>query len=231
MLIPLAQVLNADEIGKILHILASAPPDQGWTDGRITTGSQSAMVKNNQQMPEQGASTAQARDLVLAALSRNAQFMTAALPRRVYPPSFNRYSGQTNAFGSHIDNAVRTVPGSAGYLRTDVSCTLFLNDPGSYDGGELVIQAPGGEQSYKLNAGDILLYPSTTLHRVNPVTRGERIASFFWVESMIRSAEQRQLLYQLDMGILSLRQKSGETPEAVRLTGVYHNLLRMWATV
>jgi PKHD-type hydroxylase len=232
MLLHIPQLLSPQEVRLVLHTLTHAPAGEGWQDGRTTAGTQGAQVKNNQQMPEQGAATAQAREVVVNALARSAQFMTGALPKRIYPPSFNRYAQGTNAFGSHIDNAVRSVPavgGLGGYLRTDLSCTLFLTAPDSYDGGELVMESPGGEQSFKLAAGDMLLYPANTLHRVNAVTHGERIASFFWVESLMASHAQRQLLYELDMGIYGVRQSHGETPEALRLTGVYHNLLRMWA--
>lgn len=227
-------ILTPETINQVLALLRSAPPGEGWIDGKTTTGPQSRLVKNNEQMPEQGQITTQARDIVIAHLSKQAIFMTAALPRRVYPPSFNRYSGSTNAFGAHIDNALRNIPRTPGFLRTDISCTLFLSDPDSYEGGELVISQPGGEHAYKLPAGSALLYPATTVHRVNPVTRGERIACFFWVESMVRSAEQRQLLYEMDMTILAQRtreiQATGqESAESVRLTGTYHNLLRMWA--
>jgi PKHD-type hydroxylase len=232
MLLHIPQLLSPQEVRLVLQTLAHTPAGEGWHDGRTTAGTQGAQVKNNQQMPELGAATAQAREMVINALAKSAQFMTGALPKRIYPPSFNRYAQGTNAFGSHIDNAVRSVPaagGLGGYLRTDLSCTLFLTPPDSYDGGELVMESPGGEQSFKLAAGDMLLYPANTVHRVNPVTSGERIASFFWVESLVASNEQRQVLYELDMGIYGLRQNHGETPEVLRLTGVYHNLLRMWA--
>jgi PKHD-type hydroxylase len=229
MQLQLANILTPDEIGQILHILANAPAGQGWTDGRVTSGGQAQGVKRNSQMPERSGATQQAQSIVLAALQRAPLFLTVALPRRICPPMFNRYEGQANEFGAHIDNALRTNPGQAGYFRTDISCTLFLTEPGSYDGGELVITQPGSEQSYKLPAGHMLLYPSTTVHRVMPVTSGARIASFFWVESMVRSGEQRQILYELDMAIMSLRTKHGESDESVRLTGTYHNLLRQWA--
>ncbi len=234
MQIVIPTILNAQTINQVLDLLRSAPPGEGWIDGKVTTGPQSRLVKNNEQMPEQGQVTAQARDIVVSELSKQASFVTAALPRRVYPPSFNRYKGASNAFGSHIDNALRNIPRTPGFLRTDISCTLFLSDPASYDGGELVVSQPGGEQAYKLPAGSALLYPATTVHRVNPVTRGERIACFFWVESMVRSAEQRQLLYELDMTIMAQRTRELEATglesvESVRLTGTYHNLLRMWA--
>lgn len=235
MQLSIPNVMPASDVSSILSLLSHAPAGEGWIDGVATSGKQSAAVKNNQQTPEQGKVTQQARDIVVSSISRHPSFMTAALPRRLYPPNFNRYSGGANTFGAHIDNALRRVPGAAGFLRTDLSCTLFLSDPASYDGGELVIEGAGGEQSYKLTAGSLLLYPATTIHRVNPVTRGERIASFFWVESMVRSHEQRELLYELDLTIMAQRtrelQKGGqESAESVRLTGTYHNLLRMWAT-
>ncbi len=235
MQLAISSVLSATDTANILNLLRNAPAGEGWVDGAITSGKQSAQVKNNQQMPELGNITQQAREIVVSGISRHPSFMTAALPRRLYPPNFNRYSGSANTFGSHIDNALRTLPGSPGFLRTDLSCTLFLSDPASYEGGELVIQAAGGEQAYKLAAGSLLLYPATSVHRVNPVTRGERISSFFWIESMVRSIEQRELLYELDMTIMAQRtrelQAGGpESTESVRLTGTYHNLLRMWAS-
>jgi PKHD-type hydroxylase len=234
MQLPIHAVLSPQEVSSVLSLIASAPEGEGWINGLATSGKQSAQVKNNQQTPEGGRITAQAREIVVNAISKSPEFMTAALPRRVYPPNFNRYAGDANTFGAHIDNALRNVPGTGGFLRTDLSCTLFLSDPASYEGGELVISSPGGEQAYKLPAGSLLLYPATTVHRVNPVTRGERIACFFWVESMVASNEQRQMLYELDMTIMALRtrelQSAGkESDESVRLTGTYHNLLRMWA--
>lgn len=230
----ISSILSASEITQVLALLKDAPQGEGWVDGLATSGKQSAQVKRNEQMPEQGRVTQQARELVVSAISRHPGFMTAALPRRLYPPNFNRYSGASNTFGAHIDNALRSIQGAPGFVRTDLSCTLFLSEPSSYEGGELVISNASGEQSYKLPAGSLLLYPATTVHRVNPVTRGERIASFFWIESMIRSTEQRQMLYELDMTIMALRsrelQTTGrESEESVRLTGTYHNLLRMWA--
>ncbi|TAG24408.1 MAG: Fe2+-dependent dioxygenase [Burkholderiales bacterium] len=231
----ISSVLSAADVAKVLSLLRNAPAGEGWVDGTATSGQQSAQMKNNQQMPEHGKITQQAREIVVSGISRHPSFMTAALPRRLYPPNFNRYSGDANTFGAHIDNALRTLPGAPGFLRTDLSCTLFLNDPSSYEGGELVIEGAGREQAYKLPAGSLTLYPATTVHRVNPVTRGERVACFFWIESMVRSSEQRELLYELDMTIMAQRtrelQADGkESAESVRLTGTYHNLLRMWAT-
>jgi PKHD-type hydroxylase len=227
MLLHVPGVLEAGELGRCREILAAA----AWSDGRVTAGSQSAQAKNNLQLPEDGEAARAARRIVLDTLGRSPLFFTAALPRRIYPPLFNRYEGLTNAFGSHIDNAVRTVAATGQQVRTDLSATLFLADPAGYDGGELVIEGAFGEQRVKLPAGDLVLYPASSVHRVEPVTRGARLASFFWIESMVREDERRRLLFDLDMAILSLREAGGDTPEAVRLTGCYHNLLRMWAEV
>jgi PKHD-type hydroxylase len=228
MQIVLPQVLPPEAIAQVHDLIAKAPPGEGWVDGVATSGTQSRGVKFNQQTPEQGVVTTAAREIVVQHLNRHPLFLMAALPRRVYPPNFNRYAGQANEFGEHIDNALRHVQGG-GYLRTDLSCTLFLSDPSTYDGGELVVTSPGSESARKLQAGDAFLYPATTVHRVNPVTRGERVACFFWVESMIREPHQRQMLYEMDLHIMRLRQRHGESAETVGLTGTYHNLLRMWA--
>jgi len=224
-LLQIPEVLNADGVQRVRAILEQAR----WADGRITAGSQSAQVKNNLQLPEDAPASREARAIVLEALQRSALFFTAALPRTIFPPLFNRYEGTANAFGNHVDNAVRTVAASGARLRTDVSATLFLSDPSEYDGGELVIEDTFGAQPVKLPAGHLVLYPSSTLHRVEPVTRGARIASFFWIQSMVREAERRRLLFEMDMAILALRTQHGETAPAVSLTGCYHNLLRMWA--
>lgn len=239
MLLRIHQVLTPEELAQVRELVLGAD----WADGRITAGSQSSAVKNNQQLPEDLPAAQQARHLVSVALARHPMFVTGALPRSVYPPLFNRYSGAANHFGDHIDNAVRTHATTARHVRTDISCTLFLSDPASYDGGELVVQDTYGEQRIKLDAGDLVMYPGTSVHRVEPVTCGERLACFFWVESMVRHDTQRRLLYDMDMAITALRRKElstpaagaasalGESPEVVRLTGCYHNLLRMWATV
>jgi PKHD-type hydroxylase len=228
MLLHVPNVLSPAALARAQALLTDAP----WGDGRATAGSQSAQVKNNQQLPEEHPVTQALQALVLDALAEHLLFFAAALPKRIFPPLFNRYGGATNAFGNHIDNAVRLVrhgPQRGTQVRTDVSCTLFLADPASYDGGELVIEDTYGAQRVKLPAGDMLLYPSASVHRVEPVTRGARLASFFWVESLVRSTEQRRLLYELDMQILALRQAQGDTEPVVGLTGTYHNLLRMWA--
>lgn len=237
MLLRVAQALNAEELANVRQLLLSA----AWLDGRVTAGRQSGAVKNNLQLAEELPAAQQARHIVSAALARNPMFVTGALPKSVYPPLFNRYGGDTNAFGNHIDNAVRTHAATARHVRTDISCTLFLSEPETYDGGELVVQDTYGEQNIKFAAGDMVMYPGTSVHRVNPVTRGERMACFFWVESMVRSDAQRRLLYEMDMAITALRQKDldqaggdrahAESNEVVRLTGCYHNLLRMWADV
>jgi PKHD-type hydroxylase len=229
MLLHVKQVLNADELGEVRAILKRAM----WGDGRVTAGVQSAQAKNNEQLPQDGAETKPLKRIVLRALNRHAVFFSAALPKRVFPPLFNRYGGTSNSFGNHVDNAVRFVPGTAGErVRTDVSCTLFLADPGEYDGGELTVEDTFGPQCVKLPAGDMVLYPGTSVHRVEPVTRGHRIASFFWIESMVRSDEQRRLLFDMDSHLMRLRASVGETdPAVIGLTGTYHNLLRLWADV
>jgi PKHD-type hydroxylase len=199
-----------------------------WVDGKVTAGSQSAQVKRNMQLAETGADAEAARQLVLTALGRNALFFSAALPKKIYPPLFNQYRPGMD-FGSHVDNAVRTHASSGMHVRTDISCTLFVADPDSYDGGELVVEDTYGQQMVKLPAGDMLLYPGTSLHHVRPVTRGVRLASFFWVQSMIRDDTQRTLLFDMDAAIVTLRQQLGDTAPVIRLTGNYHNLIRMWA--
>ena len=194
MLIRIRHALKPDELAQVRQLILSAD----WADGRVTAGSQSGAVKNNLQLPEEHPAAEQARQIVSIALARNPMFVTGALPKSVYPPLFNRYSGQTNAFGSHVDNAVRTHAATARHVRTDISCTLFLSAPASYDGGELVVQDTYGEQIIKFESGDLVMYPGTSIHRVEPVTRGERLACFFWVESMVRHDAQRRLLYEMD---------------------------------
>lgn len=226
MLLSIPDVLNPDEVTALRALL-----DEGvWRDGRATAGGQAIHAKQNEQLrtDSQAAQTAQER--VLQALNRSALFFSAALPHRIFPPQFNRYSGETNTYGDHVDGAVMHTARTGDKVRSDVSCTLFLTDPADYDGGELVIQDTYGEQRIKPPAGHMVVYPSTSVHRVDPVTRGARISSFFWVQSMVRSDEQRRLLFDLDMNLLRLRQQ-GESPVTVGLTGTYHNLLRMWAEV
>ena len=223
-------VLSPAELAQIQAMFASTG-DVAWGDGRVTAGSQAAVAKNNRQLPEDGELAQRLRSIVLPALSRSAVFFSAALPKRIYPPLFNRYGGAHNSFGNHVDNAIRTHPASAQHLRSDLSFTLFLNEPDAYEGGELVIEDGMGGRAIKLPAGDLILYSTYSVHRVEPVTAGTRLACFSWVESMLRDPQQRQLLHDLDMSILSLRQESGETPAAIQLTNCYHNLLRIWATV
>ena len=229
MLLHVRHVLTADELGRARRTLAGAP----WADGRATAGVQSAQAKNNEQLPQDCEETRAGQQIVMTALNRHHLFFSAALPKRVFPPLFNRYAGTANAFGNHVDNAVRFLPGGQGErVRTDISCTLFLAEPDDYDGGELVVEDTYGVQKIKLAAGDMVLYPGTSVHRVEPVTRGERIASFFWVESMVRSDEKRRLLYDMDLHLMRLRETVGETdPAVIGLTGTYHNLLRLWVDV
>ena len=227
MLVHVRQVLTRDELRAARSILERA----AWGDGRATAGVQSALAKNNQQLDPHGEATKALQPIVLQGLNRHMDFFSAALPKRVFPPLFNRYGGAHNAFGNHVDNAVRFIPGTQGErVRTDISCTLFLAEPEEYDGGELVIEDTFGAKSIKLAAGDMVLYPGTSVHRVEPVTRGHRLASFFWVESMVRSDEQRRMLYEMDRHLMHLRASVGETdPAVIGLTGTYHNLLRAWA--
>lgn len=225
MLLHLPDVLTPEELSQAQALLAQAP----WTDGRKGAGELARQVKNNEQLDHDGDVARVIRTIVLGALDRNTTFFSAALPKKVFPPRLNRYAGDSNFYGNHIDGAVRYVPGSGERLRTDVSCTLFLSDPADYDGGELCIADTYGEQAIKLPAGHMVLYPGTSLHQVRPVTRGERLACFFWCESLVRSDEQRRTLYELDMNLLALRQLHGDNAHTTALTGVYHNLLRQWA--
>lgn len=225
MLLHVPGVLSAANVGLCRGILNTAE----WADGRITAGTQSSLVKNNLQLPENSESAKALRRFVTEGLNLCAQFFTAALPKTIFPPLFNCYTGNANAFGSHIDNALRTIANTGQRVRSDLSATLFLNSPEEYDGGELVIEDTFGTQKIKLPAGDLILYPSSSVHRVEAVTRGARYASFFWIESMVRETERRRLLYEMDMSILSLRQTQGDSEPVIHLTACYHNLLRMWA--
>ncbi|MCW2004710.1 PKHD-type hydroxylase [Xanthomonas arboricola] len=228
MLLPIPDALTPAQLSQLRERLDAAD----WVDGRITAGHQSAQAKDNAQLPEDSPIAREASALVLDALSRSSTFFSAALPRRIYPPLFNRYSGG-QSFGYHVDNAVRydRSRGGADPVRTDVSATLFLSDPESYDGGELVIEDTYGTQSVKLPAGHLVIYPGTSLHKVLPVTRGTRMASFFWIQSMLRDDAQRRLLFELDVSIRRLTQDTPGHPSLIQLTGVYHNLLRQWADV
>jgi PKHD-type hydroxylase len=224
-MIELATVLDMAQVAQAGAMLDAAD----WVDGRATAGHQSAQVKHNRQLPEGSPAARQLGDLVLGALERHPLFLTAALPSRVFPPLFNRYEGGEH-FGSHVDNAIRQVTGTGLRIRTDLSCTLFLSNPGEYDGGELVVEDHYAERRVKLAAGDAILYPATSLHRVEPVTRGVRTSCFFWVQSMVRDAGERALLLDLDLAINQLRDRVPEEGGLVQLTGLYHNLLRRWAT-
>ncbi|MBV1775564.1 Fe2+-dependent dioxygenase [Burkholderiaceae bacterium DAT-1] len=225
MLLRIPDVLNADQLARARELLAAA----AWIDGRTTAGAQAALVKHNEQLQMGTPQHAELQALVLGALDKHPLFFSAALPKRILPPLFNRYSGDSNTYGDHVDQSIRYLPGGVQRVRTDISCTLFFCDPDEYEGGELVIADTYGSQRVKLAAGDMVLYPGTSVHRVEPVTRGARLASFFWIESMVRSDDQRRLLFDMDMSLMRLRSELGETPEMVQLTGTYHNLLRMWA--
>src|SRR4051812_11249760 len=228
MLLHVRQVLSANEVAQARGVLAAA----AWEDGRTTAGEQAALAKHNQQLPESSEAAVQLRQLVLRGLERNATFFSATLPKQISPPMFNRYGGATDRFDSHVDSAVRYLRNGAGRVRTDISCTLFLSEPQDYDGGELVIEDVSGPKRIKLAAGDMVIYPGTSVHRVEPVTRGARTAAFFWIQSMVRSDEQRRLLFDMDGHLRQLRGTAGETdPSVVGLTGTYHNLLRLWADV
>lgn len=224
MLLVAPKVLTPEQVTRCREALAAAE----WIDGRATAGYQGAQVKHNRQLPENSPLARELGDLILGALERNPLFISAALPKRVYPPMFNRYEDGGH-FGSHVDNALRLLPGSGLKIRTDISATLFLAEPADYDGGELLIEDTYGTHSVKLPAGDMVLYPSTSLHKVAPVTRGARLASFFWVQSMVRDDGQRTLLFDLDTSIQKLNATGADETARTRLIGCYHNLLRMWA--
>jgi PKHD-type hydroxylase len=228
MLLHIPDILTPEQVASARSLLDSAD----WADGRITAGYQSAKAKDNAQLPEDSPVAKQLGSVVLEALSRNSTFFSAALPKRIYPPLFNRYAGG-QSFGFHVDNAVRydRSRGQAEAVRTDLSATLFLSSPGDYDGGELVIEDTYGTQSVKLPAGHMVLYPGTSLHKVTPVTRGARVASFFWMQSMVRDDGHRRLMFELDLSIRRLTQDVPDHPALVQLTGVYHNLLRQWTEV
>jgi PKHD-type hydroxylase len=225
MLLQLPQLLTPQEVLEAQALLATAP----WVDGRSGAGDQARQVKNNEQLDHDCAAAQAIRAMVTRALDRSPTFFSAALPKKLFPPRLNRYGGNSNFYGNHIDGAIRYTPVTGVRVRTDVSCTVFLSNPQDYDGGELCIADTFGEQNVKLPAGHAVLYPGTSLHQVKPVTRGHRLACFFWVESMVRSDEQRRLLFDLDMSLLALRQQHGDNAHTTALTGVYHNMLRMWA--
>lgn len=226
MMLRVPAVLSAEQLAAARALLADAP----WGDGRVTAGYQSARVKENLHLLEDCEASRRLRDLVLSALERNPIFISAALPARVFPPLFNRYEAGMN-FGTHVDNAIRQVTGTALRIRTDVSATLFLSAPEDYDGGELIVEDTYGTHSAKLAAGDMILYPSTSLHRVTPVTRGARISAFFWVQSMVKDDGERTILFDLDRSIAELTRAAPDSPALVRLTACYHNLIRRWGEI
>ncbi|SIS42358.1 Fe2+-dependent dioxygenase [Neptunomonas antarctica] len=224
-MIPIRKVFTPEQVQQIrLHL-----DEADWQGGEITAGQQARRVKHNQQLPQDGTLTQQIGDLILDALARHPVFISAALPQKIFPPMFNRYSvGET--YGSHVDNAIRVIPGTTIRLRTDLSATLFLSDPDEYEGGDLQIEDHFGSQCVKLAAGDMILYPSTSLHQVMPVTAGRRVSAVFWLQSMVRSNEQREMLFGLDQSIQSLTSLHGhEHQDVTRLSGVYQNLIRQWA--
>lgn len=224
MLLPIPDVLTNAQVAEARRIFDAAE----WFDGRVTAGHQSARSKNNMQLGENSQPARQVGEMILTALGQNPLFITAALPLRVFPPLFNRYQGG-ESFGTHVDNAIRHVTGTPHRMRTDLSATLFFTGPEEYDGGELVVEDTYGSHKVKLPAGHMILYPASSLHHVRPVTRGVRIASFFWIQSMVREDSQRSLLFDLDLAIQQINHDHAEHPSSVQLTGVYHNLLRRWA--
>jgi PKHD-type hydroxylase len=228
MLLAIPALLTSDQVAEVRRLV-----DGGrWVDGRSTAGMQSGLAKHNLQLAADCERGQQASRIVSAALAANGLFVSAALPRAIVPPLFNRYDGtERHAFGNHVDNAIRFLADGSGSIRTDLSATLFLSDPAEYEGGELVIEDSYGAHEVKLAAGDMILYPSSSLHRVEPVTSGSRVASFFWIESRVRDDAQRTILLDMDAAIRSLAQSLGDDrAEVVALTGCYHNLLRQWAS-
>jgi PKHD-type hydroxylase len=226
MILDIPNVLTPEQVAEAKRLLLSAE----WVDGRATAGHQGARVKENLQIPATHPVARQVGEWILTALGKNSLFFAAALPLHILPPMFNRYSGGQH-FGTHVDGSIRQVPGTQHRIRTDLSCTLFFAGPEEYEGGELVIEDTYGAKRVKLPAGHMVLYPATSLHHVTPVTRGERLCSFFWLQSMIRDDGRRALLFDLDLGIQRLAADHPEHPSNVSLAGVYHNLLRQWAEV
>lgn len=217
-------LMTKDQVALIRKRLDAAQ----WVDGRVTAGEQSARVKRNLQLPQDSRDAREIGEMILDALSLSPLFISAALPLKVFPPLFNRYEGGGN-FGNHVDNAIRHIPGTPHRIRTDLSATLFFSEPDEYDGGELIIEDSFGSHAVKLPAGEMVLYPSSSLHRVTPVTRGARVASFFWLQSMVREDDRRRILFELDQSIQKLGTDVPDHPSVVELTHVYHNLLRTWA--
>ena len=226
MLLQIPDVLTKEQAADCRKKIENAE----WIDGRVTAGHQSGRAKNNLQLSENHPLAREMGEVILSALERNSLFMSAALPAKVFPPLFNRYNGG-QSFGNHVDNAIRQIAGTPYRIRTDLSATLFLTDPEDYDGGELVIEDTYGVHSVKLSAGSLILYPATSLHNVRPVTKGARISSFFWIQSMVRDDGERTILFDMDTAIQKINESSPEHPSVLQLTGVYHNLLRRWADI
>jgi PKHD-type hydroxylase len=225
MMVPIPDVLDAQGVQAVRALIDSAE----WVDGNVTSGHQSALAKSNLQLPEDSAAAQQAAQIVFDAVGKNPLFIAAALPQRIFPPLFNSYAGG-HKFDTHVDNAIRIRKGTTFRVRSDLSATLFLEDPAAYDGGELTVETNFGVQQVKLPAGHMILYPASSLHRVEPVTRGRRVASFFWIQSMVRDDGERQTLFDLDGAIQAVAAAQGQDdPAVIRLTGIYHNLLRRWA--
>jgi PKHD-type hydroxylase len=226
-MIQVPDVLTSAQVAEIRRIIDAGD----WVDGNVTSGAQAALAKRNRQLPEDSPAARRAGEMVLDAVGRNALFMAAALPAKVWPPLFNRYAGG-DQFGMHVDNAVRLKRGGVERLRSDLSATLFLSEPGSYEGGELTVEDTYGAHAVKLPAGTLILYPASSLHHVTPVTAGERVASFFWIQSMVRDDARRRVLFDMDLAIQQAAAELGQGhASVVALTGTYHNLLRMWAEV
>lgn len=227
MLVAVPELLSADQVAHARDLIEKAD----WEDGKATAGQQSAIAKHNRQLRHDCQARQDVASMILDALASNGLFMSAALPKAIFPPLINRYdAAEGHGFGDHVDNAIRFLPDGSGRIRTDLSATLFLSGPDEFDGGELVIEDNYGSHQVKLEAGDMILYPATSLHRVEPVTRGTRFASFFWIESMIRDDGQRTLLLEMDAAIRTLARTAGDhDPAILSLTGTYHNLLRRWA--
>jgi len=225
MMLAIPDLLDADAVARVRAVVDAGD----WADGNATSGHQSALAKKNMQLPEDSPAAREAGRIVLDALGRSPLFIAAALPLKIFPPLFNRYAGG-DRFGTHVDNAVRIHRASEFRVRSDLSATLFLEDPAAYDGGELVVEDILGVHKVKLPAGHLILYPASSLHRVEPVTRGARVASFFWIQSMVRDDAARTILFDLDRSIQAIAAERGQDDaEIIRLTGVYHNLLRRWA--
>jgi PKHD-type hydroxylase len=226
MMLHVPKVLSPERTQELRRTLDAAQ----WIDGKVTAGYQSAQAKNNRQLAEDSPVARKVGGEILTALSKDLLFLAAALPLKIFPPLFNRYEGG-ESFGNHVDNSVRFVKGTDTRIRTDLACTLFFSEPEEYEGGELIVEDNYGSHSVKLPAGDMILYPATSLHRVEAVTRGARVSSFFWLQSMIRDNWQRTMLFDMDMAIQRLRAQAGDNPQVVQLTSIYHNLIRMWGEV